>query len=943
MDHDTYQRAARLFDEAMGLPPEERDGHVARGAAGDAVLERRVRRMVAFAGRPGSTGPLVLGVAGGPGPATDPAADADLSGSQIGPYRIVRRIGAGGFGSVYQAEQERPVRRTVALKLLRGGIDSHQIIARFEAERQALALMEHPGIARVIDAGQTDAAAGSRPYFAMELVPGVPITEHCDRARLGWRERIELFIAVCRAVQHAHHKGIIHRDLKPSNILVSEVDGAAAPKVIDFGIAKALREPLTDTRLVTSRMELLGTPQYMSPEQADAGERAIDTRTDVFSLGVVLYELLTGTTPLDAEALSTAPYSRVLRLIVDQQVDRPSTRLARLDGDAARVVAARLGTDAATLRRRLRGDLDWIILKALDRERERRYASADALAEDLRRHLRHEPVLAGPPAAAYRAAKFVRRHRVGVAAAAVVGVTLVAGAVVMVAAALRVRDSARQAQAVNQFMSDVLTSANPQERGADVRLAEVLGDASATAAQRFAGHPELEAQVRDLLGRVYLSLGLKVEASTQFKLAGALLLEHLGPADRRTLEVRLMHAQALLHRELPRETEVLLTELVPHVERLAPEDPLVFRARWITSGMHSLRGRSSEAERMLRDLRAGAAAGDDAQHVMILDALIPALRRQLGGDPERDQRRRAEIEALAREMSERAVRAHGRESFHALRADVLVADMLWRRGAAAEAADVCRTALAGSRERLGECQPQRVLAMDVLSRALLELGDCGAAAELERQAMGCARARGPSIELLVRVFDAMLPMDCAGHWAEGEALAREYATLLEGLGGGHGDARIQGDLYLARFTSLQGRHDEADALFAALLAREAETAPGSRVRARLHLFHGCHLTARGAYEAAELELLAAAGQLADLSRGTSDGNPGDLVGALVDLYERWGKPERAREYRALRHAEQGPQEGRGDAGAAGHADGHAHGDGDGQEGGPAEVHGTVAK
>jgi serine/threonine protein kinase len=295
MEIERFRRAENLFQEALSLPPERRREHVEAAAQDDADLAARVCRMLQYADRAAATEDFLQVDS----PEVARGSDAaQLIGETIGPYRITGLIGEGGFGSVFRAEQERPVRRSVALKVLKGGMDSQQVIARFEAERQALALMEHPWIARVIDAGQTDALHGSRPYFAMELVSGEPITAYCDRKMLNLNARLELFINVCQAVQHAHQKGMIHRDLKPSNILVTEVDGAATPKVIDFGIAKAIHQPLTDAMLVTNRMELLGTPQYMSPEQADADERAIDTRTDVYSLGVVLYELLTGTTPL---------------------------------------------------------------------------------------------------------------------------------------------------------------------------------------------------------------------------------------------------------------------------------------------------------------------------------------------------------------------------------------------------------------------------------------------------------------------------------------------------------------------------------------------------------------------------------------------------------------------------------------------------------------------
>ncbi len=349
----------------------------------------------------------------------------------IGRYKLMKELGQGGFGMVWQAEQTEPIRREVALKIIKLGMDSREIIARFEAERQALALMDHPNIASVLDAGTTDKG---RPYFVMELVKGVPITEYCDAHQLTIRQRLELFIPVCQAVQHAHQKAILHRDLKPSNILVTEVDGKPVPKVIDFGIAKALGSAPEDVMraslALTQAGMVIGTPQYMSPEQA--GARAdMDTRSDIYTLGVILYELLTGDTPLPREALRKAAMDEVLRSIREAEPVRPSSRVVPIS-EAIRKTSTARGTEPTKLTRTLRGDLDWITLKALEKERERRYESASALAQDLERHLRNEPVEASPPSGLYRLRKLVRRNQLAVGAAAVITVLLVAGIAVSI-------------------------------------------------------------------------------------------------------------------------------------------------------------------------------------------------------------------------------------------------------------------------------------------------------------------------------------------------------------------------------------------------------------------------------------------------------------------------------------------------------------------------------
>jgi serine/threonine protein kinase/tetratricopeptide (TPR) repeat protein len=372
------------------------------------------------------------------------------AGSVIGPYTLQEQIGEGGFGIVFRAEQHEPLRRTVALKVLKPGMDSRRIIARFQAERQVLALMDHPNIARVLDAGAT---AGGRPFFVMELVSGVPITGYCDLHELTIRERLELFAAVCSAVQHAHQKGVIHRDLKPSNVLVTRQDSQPVVKVIDFGIAKAVGQPLTDQSRDTRSAQMIGSPLYMSPEQA-AGGQDIDTRSDVYSLGVLLYELLTGTTPFDKERLRQADYDELRRIIRNEDPPRPSARVATPGRDSSAISAQR-GSDPRRLSRLLRGDLDVVVMKALEKDRERRYETAGALGADVLRHLNDEPVQACPPSGWYRLRKWALRHRPLVGATAAVllmGVTAWAVSTVLI---LRQRDEARTQRALAQEQREV--------------------------------------------------------------------------------------------------------------------------------------------------------------------------------------------------------------------------------------------------------------------------------------------------------------------------------------------------------------------------------------------------------------------------------------------------------------------------------------------------------
>jgi serine/threonine protein kinase len=379
-------------------------------------------------------------------PPADPSPRTEGPGTQIGPYRLVKLLGEGGMGAVYLAEQERPIRRQVALKIIKPGMDSAQVVARFEVERQALTMMDHVNIARVFDAGTT---ATGRPYFVMELVPGIPLTRYCNENTLTPRERLELFVPVCQAIQHAHQKGVIHRDVKPSNVLVCQKDGKPVAKVIDFGLAKATEQPLTEHSQLTEAGAVAGTLKYMSPEQADAGARGVDTRTDVYSLGVTLYELLTGTTPLDlARSRGGGLIDAVLR-IREEEPPRPSDRVSGL-GERLPAIAAERKTEPARLATLLRGELDWIIMRALEKDRERRYPSAGDLARDVERYLNDEPVEACPPSARYRLGKFWRKHRAllltagGVMALLVLGIVGLTVSNVRTTNALRARDKAQQ-------------------------------------------------------------------------------------------------------------------------------------------------------------------------------------------------------------------------------------------------------------------------------------------------------------------------------------------------------------------------------------------------------------------------------------------------------------------------------------------------------------------
>ena len=443
----------------------------------------------------------------------------------IGHYVLRERIGEGGFGEVYLAEQTEPVKRRVALKILKAGMETKAVLARFEAERQALALMDHPNIAKVFDAGETERGL---PYFVMELVKGEPITTYCDRHNLSLRERLELFVPVCHAIQHAHHKGIIHRDLKPSNVLVTVSDDRPIPKVIDFGIAKATAAALTEKTLFTEQGQLIGTPEYMSPEQAEMGGLDVDTRTDVYSLGVVLYELLTGALPFDAETLRRAGIARIQEIIRQEEPKKPSTKVSTLgekSTDAARVRR----TDTARLSRQLRGDLDWIVLRAMEKDRTRRYETANGLALDVGRYLRDEPVLAGPPSAVYRMRKFAKRHRVALAFAAVLLASISYATIESNRQRVAAQKARDESEAVTDFLSKMLGAVDPGKQGKDVTVRAVLDEAAKTVAEKFEAQPLVRARLMLTMGDVYRRLGHYAEARVLLASSLSIREKALGP------------------------------------------------------------------------------------------------------------------------------------------------------------------------------------------------------------------------------------------------------------------------------------------------------------------------------------------------------------------------------------------------------------------------------
>ncbi len=885
--------AKGIFLEAVEQQtPDKLDSFLDAACGGNPALRARVEALLEAHREAGDflacTSPDQTGMGG---PATEHA------GAVIGPYQLVEQIGEGGFGVVFRADQQRPVRRGVALKVLKPGMDTRQVVARFEAERQALALMDHPNIAHVLDGGET---ASGRPYFVMDLVQGGPITQYCDDHQLTLRERLVLFVAVCQAVQHAHQKGIIHRDLKPSNILVAAYDGKPVPKVIDFGIAKALGQRLTDETLVTGLGRILGTLEYMSPEQAELNALDIDTRADIYSLGVLLYELLTGTTPLTRAQLRQTPVTEALRLIREEEAPNPSTRLSTSTESLASI-AARRKLEPARLTREVRGELDWIVMKCLEKDRDRRYTSPRELADDLERYLRGEAVLARPSSARYRLTKFVWRHRAAVLAVGAVAAALLIGAGVAVwqavvatrakgaalaaaAAETEAKGAAQakeaEAQAVLDFvLTRVFAAARPEGEdgglGQAVTLRQALEAALPVVDRSFANQPLVEARVRATLGDSFSYLGDPRIAADQFGRARTLFTECLGPDHRDTLRSTAKLAGAYVDLGRNAEAVPLFEEaLAAQTATLGPDHRDTLTTRTYLGLSYFGLGRYADALRVHEEVLAVRRAKLGRDHVDTIYSMNCVAMCYLGLG------RMADAAKLYEETLALMKVRRGPNHRDTLTGMQNLAACYVRLGDYAAGEKLLTEVLPALKTKLGPGHPHTLICMTNLAVCRRHLGDYAAAEKLLGETLALQKVKpGPDHPDTLRTMTNLA--DCYAHLdRHGDAIKLLEETLAlqkVKLAPGHAETLMSMNNLAASYSAV-GRHAEALKLLEETLAlRKASLGPDHRetLFSMWRLAGGLSQLGRGADAVPILDdcLRRAAGKEVDL----------DLIPAVMDL------------------------------------------------------------
>jgi tetratricopeptide (TPR) repeat protein/tRNA A-37 threonylcarbamoyl transferase component Bud32 len=817
----TYQREAAIFDAAMDLPPGQRARYLDEACGEDAAFRRRMESLVSACDSKSD----VLdssAVSEAASAATALMPSIEKAGDRIGRYKLLQQIGEGGCGVVYMAEQLEPVRRRVALKVIKLGLDTKAVVARFEAERQALALMDHPNIAKVLDAGATDTG---RPYFVMDLVRGVKITEYCDEKKLSTRERLDLFIQVCGAIQHAHQKGIIHRDIKPSNILVSVNDGVTEPKVIDFGVAKATSgQQLTDKTLFTAFEQFIGTPAYMSPEQAVVSNVDIDTRSDIYALGVLLYELLTGKTPFDAKELLAIGLDELRRKIREAEPQRPSTRLSTLADNELSTTAQRRGLEAPKLVSELRGDLDWIVMKCLEKDRARRYETANGLSLDIQRHLKHEPVVACPPGSLYRLQKLVRRNKLvfaagaGVVAALLFGLGISTWMFVKERTAVREQSLLRQkaqaeaarSQEVAQFLKETLKGLGPSVAwdGDRTLLQEMLRQMAERIGRGLTNQPDIAISLRLTLAETYEELGLyeperQISEQALLFAESSLGKESLLAANSAT---QLGWAEWRLNK-LAQAEQHLRQGLELRRKLLGSEHALVADSLGKLSFVLANRKRPTESVNAAREAHTISKKlfGDNHPEVARSLAALGTVLRMAG--------RHDEAEPFARQALALHRRLLGDGHYDTTTALNKLAMVLMGQRKYSEAESLMRESLATQKKLLGEKHPELVLTLNLLGQTLSERKQAEAEAVYREALEQQKKLHGDEDPAVAQSLDNLASaLGDQGRHAEAEAIFSEALAMRKRL---HGDehpdvARSLENLGIV--LGHQGKHVEAEAM-----------------------------------------------------------------------------------------------------------------------------------
>lgn len=826
MTPERWKQVKALFESALDLAPPQRATFLGEQCPDDA-MRRDVEKLlkdhkeaedflsspvmnprVAIPREIPDTGPGAedLTSAGG---GTGISSAAVRLGQALGNYRILSRLGEGGMGQVWLAEQTAPLRRQVALKLVRVGMYDDSVLQRFESERQSLASMNHPSIAKVFDAGTTP---DGQPYFAMEYVPGLPITEYCNKHRLTISERLDLFVQVCEGVQHAHQKAIMHRDLKPANILVAEVDGKATPRIIDFGLAKAVTPAATGQGLLTQVGAFVGTPGYMSPEQVNPDLHDIDTRTDVYSLGVVLYELLTGFLPFDTKA-EEQRFVDKFRQLREEDPPRPSTKV-HADRESSTSKAGERGTDPKQLVSLLRGDLDSIAMKALERDRARRYGTPSELAADVKRYLRHEPVMARPASPAYQLRKYVRRHRVAVSVAAALAL-LLAGFAVMQAIQLRRTTRERdRANRVTDFMVGMFKVPDPSEaRGNQITAREILNKASTDIEKGLARDPGTQAQMMHVMATTFQNLGLYSRAHELAKFALEVRQKSLGPDNRSTLESTAQLGWILDREGQFADAEKLEREALAREGRtLAPDDPLTLETMVDLAQIMEDLGNYAEEEKLTREvIRIGTPRlGSDSPQI---SSAVSHLGNALFFEA-----RYAEAESEYRRDLDTSNRIRGPDDPETLSDVQNLAWVVRSQGRFAESETLFRQALAGYQRVLGPTHRDTATAMDGLAGVLLNENRLAEAEKLYRQSLATwVQILGPEHpDTLVSKHNLATLLLKEDHVQEAEKLFRDIVEVEVRTEGPTSLRTVNSKSRLAQALVREGHYAEAEKL-----AREA--------------------------------------------------------------------------------------------------------------------------